>query len=617
MADTPIGALAVRITGDVSDFIQKFDRADKQVEKFSTKLDKRLLQPLAKVGAAAGAAAAGILLFTKRATDMVDQLGKMSQRLGVSIEALSAFKHAAALSDVSVEQLSVGLRQLSKNMADMQAGTGEARMAFRALDLSVEDSQGRLKGTEQMMLELAERFSQMRDSSAKTALAMRLFGESGAQLIPFLNQGRAGLEELRKEAERLGIVFTTETAEAARDFNDNLTRLQGAVDGLHVQLAGPLVEALNKTAEAMLKAQRNGESFFQTIVQGYRTLLTGDDAHKVNKEISDTTERLLRAQNRLDEANRRLRATPTSRFWRTEVEARRAAVEALEADLKRLQAIKPVLAPEAPAAAGGGGTQDAPAMEGEAQRKAREKLAEDLAKLDERMREAAATQAQETYSIWLEGEMSADAKAEELRQARLEALQEYHARERELSQEAAAYEIAIAREKADRERQLQQESQRKQLEARQRFVDNLAGLMNSSSKKAFEFGKKVSIAQAAVKGAQAVMDAWQAGMSTGGPWAPVVAAAYAAAAAVNAANIINNIRSQEFGGGGGTPIAPSQGSSGVSAVGAGGAGGGTRSGGQTTIVQLPGEDLVSTKAVRGLLEKLNETMRDGGRIVFQ
>ena len=108
------------------------------------------------------------------------------------------------------------------------------------------------------------------------------------------------------------------------------------------------------------------------------------------------------------------------------------------------------------------------------------------------------------------------------------------------------------------------------LSGAQTFLGNLAGLMNTHSKRAFEVGKVAAMSQAAVSGALAVMDAWKSGMSTGGPWAPLVAVAYAAAAAANAVNLINNIRKQTFGGGGGAPISPSQGSSGISPVGLGG-----------------------------------------------
>ena len=62
----------------------------------------------------------------------------------------------------------------------------------------------------------------MEDGAGKTALAIKLFGKSGADLIPLLNQGRAGIKELTDEAAKLGIVISTETAAKAEQFNDTL-----------------------------------------------------------------------------------------------------------------------------------------------------------------------------------------------------------------------------------------------------------------------------------------------------------------------------------------------------------------------------------------------------------
>src|SRR5688572_31506554 len=111
-----IGALAVRIGADASELIEAFNKADKALDKFSKNIDRRLLKPMASAAAASIAAGAGILAFAKHAADMVDELGKLSQKVGMSVESLSALKYAADLSDVSIEQLRTGLTQLSKNM---------------------------------------------------------------------------------------------------------------------------------------------------------------------------------------------------------------------------------------------------------------------------------------------------------------------------------------------------------------------------------------------------------------------------------------------------------------------------------------------------------------------
>jgi len=82
----------------------------------------------------------------------------------------------------------------------------------------------------------------------------------------------------------------------------------------------------------------------------------------------------------------------------------------------------------------------------------------------------------------------------------------------------------------------------------------LSGLATFSqfSKKAFELHKAARLTEALISGRQAVMDAWKAGMSVGGPFAPAVAAAYATAAGVNALAQIRAIRETKFGASGGS-----------------------------------------------------------------
>lgn len=235
------------------------DRTAKQIEGAFSGLN----DVLGKVGV--GLSAAGIVSFIKSGIDAADDLNKLSQKVGVTVESLSALQYAAKLSDVSVEELSKGLRQLAKNAVDVQAGTGEAGTAFAALDVAVEDSNGRLKSTEELLLDVAEKFAGIEDGAGKTALAMKLFGKSGADLIPLLNQGRAGFEEIRKEAERLGIILSSETAAAAEKFNDDLTRLAAASDKLKFSLAEGVLPGLSKFTEQMLAANKISGSTTETL----------------------------------------------------------------------------------------------------------------------------------------------------------------------------------------------------------------------------------------------------------------------------------------------------------------------------------------------------------------
>jgi hypothetical protein len=72
----------------------------------------------------------------------------------------------------------------------------------------------------------------------------------------------------------------------------------------------------------------------------------------------------------------------------------------------------------------------------------------------------------------------------------------------------------------------------------------------TQNKQAFEAYKVYKIAEATISGIDSAIKAWNAGMSTGGPWAPFVAAAYTAASLARTGALISQIQSTSFGGGG-------------------------------------------------------------------
>jgi lambda family phage tail tape measure protein len=198
-------------------------------------------------GAAALTAATGLAYLTKQSINNMDALAKQAQMAGVTVESLSGLSYAADLAGVSQDTLTTSMARLSKGMSDAAMNTGEALKGFQALNIDV----SQLKSADDALLQIAERFAGFEDGANKTALAISLFGRAGAQLIPFLNSGKAGIEELRIEAEKLGIVIGTETAKQAETFNDSLTRLNAIQQGLVNNLARDMLPTLNAFTQAL------------------------------------------------------------------------------------------------------------------------------------------------------------------------------------------------------------------------------------------------------------------------------------------------------------------------------------------------------------------------------
>ena len=213
---------------------------------------KRVKGMLAGLGVSLSVA--GFAAMIKSAIDAADQLNKLSQKIGISVEALSTLRFAAQLSDVSLETLQKGIKGLSQNIAEANTGIGDGAQVFDALGISVRNADGSMKSTEAVLLQVADVFANLEDGAVKTALAVKLFGKSGMDMIPFLNQGAAGITQLTAEAERLGLKLTTETARSAEAFNDNLTALKASSSSLGIALARDFLPELTNITNAMREA---------------------------------------------------------------------------------------------------------------------------------------------------------------------------------------------------------------------------------------------------------------------------------------------------------------------------------------------------------------------------
>lgn len=201
----------------------------------------RLLPGLSFVGIIAGATA-----LAKKALESADQFAKLSQRTGVSVEVLSAYSHGADLAGIDTDALAKALGKLSKIMNAAAEGGDEAKRPFRDLGIEFRNQQGSLRPLDDVLGDLAEKFSTMPDGARKAALAIQFFGREGSRLIPFLNLGKTGLAEMKAEAERLGLVFDTKTALAAEAFNDSLKILRGTLQGFANEGMAALLPGLSE-----------------------------------------------------------------------------------------------------------------------------------------------------------------------------------------------------------------------------------------------------------------------------------------------------------------------------------------------------------------------------------
>ena len=128
-------------------------------------------------GVAAGAISVSAL---KGAVDMLDTLDDLSEKTGIATESLAALRYAGEVVGTPIESLATGVRKLSLNMAAAAGGGKEQAAAFQAIGVAFKNLDGSLRGSDAVLGDIASKFASFRDGPEKAALAVELFGKSGA-----------------------------------------------------------------------------------------------------------------------------------------------------------------------------------------------------------------------------------------------------------------------------------------------------------------------------------------------------------------------------------------------------------------------------------------------------
>jgi hypothetical protein len=239
-----IRATAEGWASDVKAIQRNADQLDKSLRPLQTQA-KNIGLALSAMGAATGIALVGA---AKATAEYGSQINKMSIQTGIAAEQLSKVKFAADQSETSFEGVAQGLKFLARNAAEAAAGSKAQAEAFRSIGIAVRDSSGALRPMNDLLLDVADQFKGMEDGTAKAALAQKIFGRSGLDLIPILNEGREGILRMGNEAERLGLVMSGDAARAADEFDDMLTAVKASTLGLAVAVGQALLPSLTSVA---------------------------------------------------------------------------------------------------------------------------------------------------------------------------------------------------------------------------------------------------------------------------------------------------------------------------------------------------------------------------------
>jgi len=205
-------------------------------------------------GVGTGLAAIGLAAFAKESVTTFQNVTKetlgLNRATGGTVEATSRLRFAATQSGQDIGNFTKAMGLLDKGLVKAaQTGKGPTAEAMKQLGVGFTDATGKVKPLTETLPLMAEKFKGMENGPTKTALALQLFGKQGAALLPFLNKGASGIEELMGKTDEFNQVVGTEQVEAYKKNIEAQKKFDAAMVGIKMTLGESLLPAITPVIE--------------------------------------------------------------------------------------------------------------------------------------------------------------------------------------------------------------------------------------------------------------------------------------------------------------------------------------------------------------------------------
>ena len=238
-----------KVTVDI-DARNNTQKAFNAVQRSTEKLQKSFVG--LKTGIAALVGTAGLGAMAKELLSAGDQLAKTSSKLGISTDALQKYRFAAEQSGVASNTFDMALQRMTRRVAEARNGTGEAKAALKEMGITLNDSSGKAKSTEQVFMEVADKMKGMGSQSDKVRLAFKLFDSEGVALVNMLQNGSGAITDMGDRLKSVGGVINERTLKSFEAFNDMIGTVWEALRGSFATILSAIIPQITGMDDAMV-----------------------------------------------------------------------------------------------------------------------------------------------------------------------------------------------------------------------------------------------------------------------------------------------------------------------------------------------------------------------------
>lgn len=240
---------------------------------FNTGLGKGI-KLVSGLGLAVKAASTAIIAFTASTLNSIEPISRMARDTGVGIERIQELGYVAEVSGSSVDAMNSTLTEFSKKVGEASFKGVEQ---FQQLGINVRNSNGQLKSTDELLLEVGQKLSGL-SSAQQIDIGTKLGIDKS--VIGVITQSSEQINQLTLRARELGVV-SGEQARAVERTTGALKTLQFGMNAIRQQIAIAFAPQLEELSNWFVKLIANNK---ELITKGLSRI--GEFIFQVSKAIT-------------------------------------------------------------------------------------------------------------------------------------------------------------------------------------------------------------------------------------------------------------------------------------------------------------------------------------------
>lgn len=186
--------------------------------------------------------------FIESQLELGEKLENVSHQMGISTEQAGELNAIAGATGTSFDSLASDFERMQVSLAQNSAVTSRAQAGLKALGISAAEFKS--QSPYEQMLQLANATSQFADGANKTA-AIGAINRNMVQMIPLLDKGASGMQDLSAQLKSLGAIPTPALIEQLAQTEDDFNMLKAAAQGFSNAIMSSITPAIDAVINSL------------------------------------------------------------------------------------------------------------------------------------------------------------------------------------------------------------------------------------------------------------------------------------------------------------------------------------------------------------------------------